>query len=132
VATLRRRALQLGRAEGKVARELVATGADRARPRCRTLKDRVWEAFKGNPDFVMISISRKKMPPRWRRSWPSARCPDHRSDTDCTAYARYAEAYIPRNHVIGRDGRIVFQSEGFAEAEFAAMITATADALAAR
>ena len=24
------------------------------------LKDRVWEAFKGNPDFVMISISREE------------------------------------------------------------------------
>lgn len=97
------------------------------------LKDRVWDAFKANPDFVMISVSReedaaKVAPFVAERALPWL----IGLDTDRSAYALYAEAYIPRNHVIGRDGSIVFQSEGFEEPEFAAMITAIADALAAR
>lgn len=95
------------------------------------LKDRVWAAFGSNPDFVMISVSReedaaKVAPFVAERALPWL----IGLDTDRSAYARYAEAYIPRNHLIGRDGSIVFQSEGFEEPEFAAMVTAIADALA--
>jgi thiol-disulfide isomerase/thioredoxin len=97
------------------------------------LKSRVWEAFSGNPDFVLISVSREedaaKVAPFVRERalpWTIG------LDTDRAAYALYAEAYIPRNHVVGRDGRIVFQSEGFEEDDFAAMITAIASELAGR
>jgi thiol-disulfide isomerase/thioredoxin len=97
------------------------------------LKSRVWEAFSGNPDFVLISVSREEdaatVAPFVRERalpWTVG------LDTDRAAYALYAEAYIPRNHVVGRDGRIVFQSEGFAEDDFAAMITAIASELADR
>ena len=97
------------------------------------LKERVWAEFGSNPDFVMISVSReedaaKVAPFVAERGLPWV----IGLDTDRSAYALYAEAYIPRNHVIGRDGSIVFQSEGFEEPEFAAMITAIAAALAAR
>jgi thiol-disulfide isomerase/thioredoxin len=97
------------------------------------LKSRVWETFGNNPDFVLISISREeeaaKVAPFVRERalpWTIG------LDTDRAAYALYAEAYIPRNHVVGRDGRIVFQSEGFEEDDFAAMITAIASELAGR
>jgi len=97
------------------------------------LKSRVWEAFSGNPDFVLISVSReedaaKVAPFVHERALPWT----IGLDTDRAAYALYAEAYIPRNHVVGRDGRIVFQSEGFEEDDFAAMITAIASELAGR
>jgi hypothetical protein len=50
-------------------------------------------------------------------------------DSDRSVYSRYAEAYIPRNVVVGRDGTIVFQSSGYDEVEFATMVEVIASAL---
>ncbi len=49
-------------------------------------------------------------------TWPFALDPQRE------AYARYADAFIPRNQVIDRSGIIIFQSQGFEKEEFAAMI----------
>ncbi len=51
-------------------------------------------------------------------------------DPDRTAYAKYAEAYIPRNTVIGPDGAIIFQSQGFEEEDFKIMLETIEQALA--
>ena len=39
------------------------------------------------------------------------------ADADRSIYARYAKAYIPRLYLIGRDGRIAFQTTGFSPQE---------------
>jgi peroxiredoxin len=44
-------------------------------------------------------------------------------------YSLYATKFIPRNYVVGRDGTIIFQSQGFNEAEFAEMVSLIAEAL---
>lgn len=97
------------------------------------LKGRVWEKFGTNPAFAMVSVSRgedaAKVGPFVKERglpWTIG------LDAGKTAYGLYAAAYIPRNYVIGRDGRIVYQSEGFEEAEFAAMIAVIEKELAAR
>ena len=93
------------------------------------LQTRVWERFSG-PDFVMVSIARQEKADivtpfvqKYEVTWPFLVDPDRR------AYARYAEAFIPRNHVIGPDGKILFQSQGFEEPEFQEMIETIAGAL---
>ncbi len=43
-------------------------------------------------------------------------------DTDNTIYKKYAQTYIPRNFLIGKDGRVVKASVGYDEAEFAELI----------
>ena len=93
------------------------------------LQSRVWERFAG-PDFVMVSIARQEeadivapFVEKFQVTWPFL------VDPDREAFARYAEAFIPRNHVIGRDGRILFQSQGFEETEFLEMIETIAAAL---
>jgi thiol-disulfide isomerase/thioredoxin len=134
VATLNGPPFSLAAYKGKVVLvNWFATWCGPCKAEMPQLKSRVWEAFSGNPDFVLISVSREedaaKVAPFVRERalpWTIG------LDTDRAAYALYAEAYIPRNHVVGRDGRIVFQSEGFEEDDFAAMITAIASELAGR
>ena len=102
-------------------------------PPCRQemphLQSRVWERFAG-PDFVMVSIAREETTEivapfikKYETTWPFL------TDPDRQAYARYAEAYIPRNHLIDRQGRIIFQSQGFEEPEFLEMIEAISQEL---
>ena len=86
------------------------------------LQKEVWEKFRG-PDFIMVSVAREETLQVVRPfvlknnlTWPIA------LDVTREAFAKYAEAYIPRNHVIDREGKIIFQSQGFEKKEFAAMI----------
>lgn len=97
------------------------------------LKSRVWDIYGANPGFAMVSVARgedaAKVGPFAKErelTWTIA------LDAGKTAYGLYAAAHIPRNYVIGRDGRILYQSEGFEEAEFAAMIAVLEKELAAR
>ena len=134
VATLDGAPFSLAEHKGKVVLvNWFATWCGPCKAEMPHLKSRVWETFGGNPGFVMISVSREedtaKVAPFVTErglAWTIG------LDTDRAAFALYAEAFIPRNHVIGRDGRIVFQSEGFEEEEFAAMVTAIASELAGR
>jgi peroxiredoxin len=86
------------------------------------LQSEVWERFRGE-DFVMISVAREETAEvvapfikKYQVTWPFG------LDTDRAAYARYAEAFIPRNTVVDRDGAIIFQSSGFERPDFDRMI----------
>ncbi len=94
------------------------------------LREQVWERF-ADRDFVMVSIAREEdsdvvapFAGKYEAEWPFL------LDVERKAYSHYAEAYIPRNHVVDRDGKIIFQSEGFEQADFDKMIEAINTALA--
>jgi len=96
------------------------------------LQKDVWEKF-GPQGLVMISVARQEKADvvvpfikKYGATWPFGLDPER------TAYAKYAEAYIPRNTVIGPDGTILFQSVGFEAPDFKAMIEVIAQALAAQ
>lgn len=44
------------------------------------------------------------------------------ADPDATLYDTFATQYIPRNYVIGKDGKIKWASAGFSESEFNQMV----------
>jgi peroxiredoxin len=103
-------------------------------PPCREemphLQKQVWEAY-ADKGLVMISVAREEKADvvapfvaKHAVTWTFGLDPERE------AYARYAEAFIPRNTLIGPDGRILFQSEGFEMDEFEALIAAIAQALA--
>jgi peroxiredoxin len=52
-------------------------------------------------------------------------------DPDKTAYDQYASRFIPRNFVIGPDGVVLFQSQGYEREEFDEMIAVIEAAVAA-
>lgn len=94
------------------------------------LQAEVWERFAGE-GFAMVSVAREEgadvvapFVQKHGAGWPFA------LDTDRGVFARYAEAFIPRSYVLDRAGRIVFQSQGYEEAEFARMVEVIADLLA--
>ena len=95
------------------------------------LQSEVWEVFR-DQGLVLVSVAREEKAEvvvpfvqKYAVTWPFL------LDLDRSAYARYAEAFIPRNHVIDRDGRILFQSSGFEQPEFEDMIAVIRTALSA-
>jgi thiol-disulfide isomerase/thioredoxin len=104
-------------------------------PPCRAemphLREQVWDRFGARDDFAMISVSREEtvdvvapFVAEHDMVWPVA------VDVDRSVYAGFAEAYIPRNYVIGRDGTILYQGQGFESEEFATMVSLIAATLA--
>lgn len=103
-------------------------------PPCRQempeLRDQVWRRWADRDDFVLISVAREETPEVVAPfladhdfAWTFATDPDRRN------YARFAEAHIPRLHVVGRDGVILYQSVGYTAEEFAEMVQAVEAAL---
>lgn len=86
------------------------------------LEKEVWQKFKGG-NFAMVAIGREHenkelgdFPKKRQVTFPIAGDPKRK------IYSRFATHYIPRNYVIDRDGKIIFQPIGFEAPEFARMI----------
>lgn len=86
------------------------------------LQKEVWEVFQ-DEEFTMVSVAREETAEvvapfvkKYGVTWPFA------LDVDRTAFSQYAEAFIPRNTVLDRQGTIIFQGNGFEKPEFAEMI----------
>src|SRR5262245_19495644 len=77
------------------------------------VEKQVWQKFKDR-NFAMVAIGREHenkeladFPKKRAVTFPIAGDPKRKN------YSRYATQYIPRNYVIGADGKILFQSVGF-------------------
>ena len=86
------------------------------------LEKDVWQKFK-DKKFVLLALGRehdnkelKDFPEKKQITFSIAGDPGRK------AYSKYAKQYIPRNYVINAEGKIVFQSVGYNEAEFSKMI----------
>ena len=95
-------------------------------PPCRQelthVQKEIIDHFKGQ-DFVFLPISRgeKKdvvMSFREKQGYTFPMGLDPTQDI----YKKYASNYIPRNFVVGKDGKVIYVSVGFEPAEFATMI----------
>ena len=95
-------------------------------PPCRAELARVEkdiiEKFKGQ-EFVFLPVSRgekKEVVAAFREkmgyTFPMG------LDSDSAVYSKYAVTYIPRNFLIGKDGKVVKASVGYDEAEFAELV----------
>jgi peroxiredoxin len=95
-------------------------------PPCRaelaTVEKELIEKFKGQ-DFVFLPVSRgekKETVAAFREkmgyTFPMG------LDTDSRVYKEYASQYIPRNFLIGKDGKIVKVSVGYTPEEFTELV----------
>jgi len=82
------------------------------------LEKDIWKKFK-DKDFFLISIGRentKEEVIKFRKkkgvSFPMA------PDTDRSVYSLFATKFIPRNVIIDKSGKIIYQKIGFSKEEF--------------
>ncbi|MDE5423486.1 TlpA family protein disulfide reductase [Ancylomarina sp. DW003] len=93
------------------------------------LEKQLWPRFK-NENFELISIGRehtraelKKFQAKKKFSFPIA------ADPQRHIYGRYAEKFIPRNYIIDKTGKIIFQAQGFSQKELDKMMSIIEKAL---
>ena len=89
------------------------------------------ERFKDAPSFEMVAVGREHQPAevtafaeQHHLTFPVA------ADPSRSAYDLFARQYVPRNYVIDRTGKIIYQSVGFSAQEFTEMTAAIERALA--
>ena len=91
----------------------------------------VWQKYKSSPDFFMVAIAREQTADEIapfmkenRLTFPVA------PDPEREVYKLFGDGGIPRSYVVGRDGRILYQSVGYDEGDFSKMKSVISKALA--
>ncbi len=82
------------------------------------LQKEIWEKFKGE-NFVVIAVGREHSSEELvkfnnEKGFTFLMAPDPKRDV----YGLFAKAYIPRNYLIDKTGKIAYQSVGFNKEEF--------------
>ncbi|HNW57605.1 MAG TPA: TlpA disulfide reductase family protein [Bacteroidales bacterium] len=79
----------------------------------------IWEKYKDNSKFVLVMIAREHSEQEVRDfvTLKKFKMP-FAADSDRKIYKLYASQTIPRNYIIGKDGRIIYQGIGYTEEEF--------------
>jgi peroxiredoxin len=94
------------------------------------LQKEIWDKYRDNPDFVLIILGREHSEQEVkdfvaRKKFTMLFAPDPKR----AIFKLYARQNIPRNVIIGKDGKILFQSIGYTEEEFKKVENALASAL---
>jgi peroxiredoxin len=100
-----------------------ATWCGPCREEMPRLEKEIWQKYKGSPDFVMLAIAREQNESEIAGfgkkngfTFPLAADPERK------VYKQFASAGIPRCYLIGRDGKILFQTLGLVPKEFDDML----------
>ena len=87
------------------------------------LQSKIWEKYKDNPDFVLLVIGRDHSEEelnafKEKNKFTLPMYPDKEK----IVYSLFANQYIPRNYLIGKDGKVVFNSMGFTPDDFNSLV----------
>ena len=87
------------------------------------LQEKVWSKYKANKDFKFLSFGRGHTQEEITKFVKdnSFYYPMY-SDKDKTIYNLFATSYIPRNYIVDKNGKIVYQSVGFTNEDFDKML----------
>lgn len=96
-------------------------------PPCREelprLQSEIWDKWKNRKDFAVLVLAREQ---GWDKLDPFMR--DHQytfpvfPDLNRRVFSLFAEQSIPRNVILDKTGKIIYQSIGYEKAEFSKMI----------
>jgi len=83
------------------------------------LQKNIWDKYKNNGNFQLIILGRQHNEIEVRNFVQSKKFTmPFAPDPERKIYGLYATQFIPRNVIIGKDGRIIFQSIGYTPEEF--------------
>ena len=78
------------------------------------LEKNIWDKYKSNPKFTMVAIARQQtkdvvsgFKQHHPYTFPLAYDPDR------SVYKKFADIGIPRTYLVGKHGKIIFQSGGY-------------------
>lgn len=118
--TIDGKTIETARLQGKIILiNFFATWCGPCNQELPVLQKNVWDKYKDNPDFVLIILGREHSEKEVRDFVTSKKftmpfAPDPKREI----FSKYASQSIPRNIIIGRDGKIIFQSIGYTPEEF--------------
>jgi peroxiredoxin len=83
------------------------------------LQENIWNKYKNNPDFVLVILGREHNEQEVKdfvtaKKFTMPFAPDPKREV----FKLYASQTIPRNVIIGKDGKIIYQSIGYTPQEF--------------
>lgn len=87
------------------------------------MQKQIWEKYKDNPNFVLFVFGReegwdKLIPFKAKKGFTFPILPDVKRGV----FGKFATQFIPRNIIVDENGKIIFQSMGYSEKEFAEMV----------
>jgi peroxiredoxin len=97
-------------------------------PPCNTelplVQKQIWEKYSNNAGFAFFVFGReegwdKLIPYKEKKGFTFPILPD----ADRNIFKQFATQSIPRNIIVDQDGKIIYQSIGYSEKEFAEMVT---------
>ena len=118
--TLDGRKIDISKLQGKIIMiNFFATWCGPCNLELPVLQKNIWEKYKGNQDFELIILGREHTEKEVSDFVKSKKFTmPFAPDPKRTIFNLYANLSIPRNIIIGKDGRIIFQSIGYSETEF--------------
>ena len=118
--TIDNKTVDIARLQGKIILiNFFATWCGPCNQELPLLEKNIWDKYKNNPSFVLIILGREHTEKEVSdfvktKKFTMPFAPDPNRDI----FKLYATQSIPRNIIIGKDGKIVFQSIGYSDAEF--------------
>lgn len=118
--TIDGKTIDLSKLQGKIVMiNFFATWCGPCNLELPVLQKNIWNKYKDNPNFVLIIIGREHsekevmlFAAKKKFTMPFA------PDPDRGIFKLYATQNIPRNIIIGKDGKIIYQSSGYSVSEF--------------
>lgn len=117
--------------EGKVVLlNFFATWCPPCRAELPRVQQEIWEVYRDNPEFALFVFGREE---DWDKLDPFIESTGYTfpilPDLERRIFSKFAEQSIPRNVVLDREGKIIYQSIGYSETEFNELLEVLKEAL---